>query len=115
MLVVAAIFATSDVAFVKQFCVGILVAVVVDATLVRAVLVRRRCGCSARRTGGCHDCPLTVLNDRTGRVQQDRKLKLSYAVKFIGRACSRGYAAVAAQPRRGFRLRSRSRRPPCWG
>ena len=39
VLVVAAIFATSDVVFVKQFCVGILVAVVVDATLVRAVLV----------------------------------------------------------------------------
>jgi len=39
VMVVAAVTATSEVMFVKQLCVGIFVAVAVDATLVRAVLV----------------------------------------------------------------------------
>ncbi|MCT2581761.1 MMPL family transporter [Actinophytocola gossypii] len=39
VLVVAAVIATSEVMFVKQLCVGIFVAVAVDATVVRAVLV----------------------------------------------------------------------------
>lgn len=39
VLVVAAVIASGDVVFVKQLCVGIFVAVAVDATVVRAVLV----------------------------------------------------------------------------
>lgn len=39
VLVVVAVFASSDIVFIKQFCVGLFIGVLVDATLVRAVLV----------------------------------------------------------------------------
>ncbi|WP_162824462.1 MMPL family transporter [Peterkaempfera bronchialis] len=39
VLVVAAVFATSEVVLVKEICVGIFIAVALDAALVRAVLV----------------------------------------------------------------------------
>jgi uncharacterized membrane protein YdfJ with MMPL/SSD domain len=39
VIVIGAVFATSEVVFIKQLCVGLIVAVTIDATLVRAVLV----------------------------------------------------------------------------
>ncbi|KZM74933.1 MMPL family transporter [Nocardia terpenica] len=39
VLVVAAVFADSDILFIKQLCIGIFIVVAVDATLVRALLV----------------------------------------------------------------------------
>jgi uncharacterized membrane protein YdfJ with MMPL/SSD domain len=39
VMLVAAVFATSQIVFIKQLCVGIFIAVAVDATLVRAVVV----------------------------------------------------------------------------
>ena len=51
--VVVAGFATGGVAFIKMIGVGMIVAIVVDATLVRGCCwCRRRCGCSAAGTGG---------------------------------------------------------------
>ena len=51
--IVVAGFATGGIAFIKLIGVGMIVAIVVDATLVRAAAgARRRCGCWAGGTGG---------------------------------------------------------------
>ena len=51
LLVVIGAFSLSGITFIKMIGVAMLIAVVVDATIVRILLVPRPCGCSGGRTG----------------------------------------------------------------
>jgi RND superfamily putative drug exporter len=52
LMVVIGLFSTSSITFIKLIGVAMLVALIIDATIVRWSSCPRRCGCSAGRTGG---------------------------------------------------------------
>ncbi len=53
VVVVAGSFAFADIVLIKALGLGVAIAVALDATVVRALLYRRRCASWVAGTGGC--------------------------------------------------------------